>query len=151
MRLPHPAGWPLAGQHRVARAFDPPPQPWLPGHRGTDLVGSAGQPIRSAAAGTVSFVGTVGGRPLVSVEHPGGWRTTYEPVRGTVKAGQPVAVGTILGLLQDGHPRCPEPACLHWGLRTGDRYLDPLTLLGGGRVRLFPLTGADEQPVPHLG
>jgi hypothetical protein len=28
---------------------------------------------------------------------------------------------------------------LHWGLRQGNRYLDPLALLGLGRVRLWPL------------
>jgi murein DD-endopeptidase MepM/ murein hydrolase activator NlpD len=42
------------------------------------------------------------------------------------------------GRLVAGHPGCPAVACLHWGLRRGDAYLDPLTLLGLGRVRLLP-------------
>jgi hypothetical protein len=29
-------------------------------------------------------------------------------------------------------------ACLHWGLRSGALYLDPLILLGLGPVRLLP-------------
>src|SRR5215472_334561 len=29
--------WPLPGLPRVVRAFEPPPKPWLPGHRGVDL------------------------------------------------------------------------------------------------------------------
>jgi hypothetical protein len=36
-------------------------------------------------------------------------------------------------------------ACLHWGLRRGETYLDPMTLLSPPRVRLLPmgqLTGA---------
>jgi len=34
-------------------------------------------------------------------------------------------------------------ACLHWGLLQGDVYLDPLALLGLGRVRLLPLKAGE--------
>jgi len=96
-----------------------------------------------AAAGTVVFVGVVAGRGVVSVAHPGGLRTTYEPVNATVVVGAQVARGDPIGRLQPGHPGCPVAACLHWGLRRDDVYLDPLALLGLGRVRLLPL-GAGE-------
>ncbi|HEY0699839.1 MAG TPA: M23 family peptidase, partial [Micromonospora sp.] len=46
-----------------------------------------------------------------------------------------------LGDLLPGHAGCPEPACLHWGLRYEGRYLDPLALLGLGRLRLLPVSG----------
>ena len=54
--------------------------------------------------------------------------------------------GDPLGVLDPGHRGCPVAACLHWGLRrpstTGAagalEYLDPLLLLGLGRVRLLP-------------
>ncbi|GFJ89047.1 hypothetical protein Prum_026890 [Phytohabitans rumicis] len=123
-------------------ALRPAPAPWLPGHRGVDLAAPAGAPVRAAGTGVVHFAGTVAGRGVVSVAHPNGLRTTYEPVEPTVRTGDRVAVGDQIGLLTAGHPGCPEAACLHWGLRRGDAYLDPLALLGLGRVRLLPLSSA---------
>src|SRR5438105_10956856 len=43
--------WPLAGRPVVARAFAPPPQPWLAGHRGVDLAGAPGAPVLAAGSG----------------------------------------------------------------------------------------------------
>lgn len=136
-----PAGyaWPLPGSPEVARGFDPPPQPWLAGHRGVDLAATAGVPVRSVAAGTVHYAGELAGRGVVSVRHADGLRTTYEPVRPDVAAGDRVDAGQRLGTLLAGHRGCPAAACLHWGLRHGEVYLDPLTLLGQGRVRLLPV------------
>jgi murein DD-endopeptidase MepM/ murein hydrolase activator NlpD len=122
------------------RRFDTPPQPWLPGHRGADLPAVPGTVVRAAGAGTIVFAGQVAGRGVVSVAHPGGLRTTYEPVLvDDHRPGDPVAAGERIGTLAAGHPGCAAPACLHWGLRRGAEYLDPLTLLGFGRVRLLPL------------
>ncbi|WP_262281979.1 M23 family metallopeptidase [Micromonospora sp. MA102] len=137
-----PAGrfrWPLAGTPRVARRFDPPPEPWLPGHRGVDLAARPGVGVRSAGAGVVLFAGMVAGRPVVTVGHANGLRTTYEPVLPGPAAGARVAAGAAIGLLTAGHPGCVAAACLHWGLRRGEEYLDPLALLGLGPVRLLPL------------
>ena len=134
--------WPLPGPPRLARRFDPPPEPWLPGHRGVDLVAEPGAEVRAAGAGTVLFAGPVAGRPVVTIGHGDGLRTTYEPVRPRLAAGDRVDAGTPIGDLLTGHPGCPVVACLHWGLRRGDDYLDPLSLLGLGRVRLLPLDPA---------
>jgi murein DD-endopeptidase MepM/ murein hydrolase activator NlpD len=131
--------WPLAGSPTVTRAFAPPPQPWLPGHRGVDLAGVPAERVVAAGAGVVAFAGKVAGVGAVSVDHPGGLRTTYEPVVATVRLGQPVDRGAVLGALLPGHPGCPVAACLHWGLRSGTTYLDPLTLLRSATVRLLPL------------
>jgi murein DD-endopeptidase MepM/ murein hydrolase activator NlpD len=136
-RLPAPYGWPVTPPH-VVRRFDPPPQRWLAGHRGVDLSAPPAAAVRAAGAGTVVYVGVIAGRGVVSVAHPGGLRTTYEPVTSALHAGDAVAAGGVLGRLDPGHPGCPAAACLHWGLRQGDRYLDPLALLGLGRVRLLP-------------
>ncbi|MDO3682515.1 M23 family metallopeptidase [Micromonospora sp. C28ISP2-4] len=141
-----PAGrfrWPLPGAPRVVRRFDPPPQPWLSGHRGVDLAAPPGVPVLAAGGGTVLFAGTVAGRPVLTVGHSGGLRTTYEPVRSRLTAGTPVDAGTPVGDLLAGHPGCAEAACLHWGLRREAEYLDPLVLLGLGRVRLLPLHPVD--------
>ena len=137
---PRPAwGWPLAPRPAVAARFDAPAGPYAPGHRGVDLVAAAGASVLAPAAGTVAFVGRVAGRGVVSVDHPGGLRTTYEPVAARVSRGELVARGTVLGLLEPGPSHCPPATCLHWGLRRGTTYLDPLALLGPVRVRLLPV------------
>lgn len=138
-----PAGvWPLDPEPEVVRGFEPPPHPYAAGHRGADLAGAPGQAVRAALPGTVGFAGSIGGKPVVTVLH-GSRRTTYEPVVASVEPGQAVAAGEVLGrlVLTDSH--CFPAACLHWGLIAGrgadEVYLDPLTLVGGGPVRLLPL------------
>lgn len=135
--------WPIEGAPSVVRPFDPPLAPWAAGHRGVDLAAEPGAVVRSAGAGVVFFVGRIAGRGVVSVAHPGGLRTTYEPVEPTVSVGAAVVAGDQLGVLVAGHAGCPTAACLHWGLRRGEQYLDPLSLLGLGRLRLLPV-----QPTP---
>jgi murein DD-endopeptidase MepM/ murein hydrolase activator NlpD len=133
-RLPTPAGWPLGGRPVVHRGFDAPTAIWGSGHRGVDLVARPGEAVLAAAEGTVAFVGSIGGKPVISLDH-GGVRTTYEPVVSTVHTGERVAFGQVIGRLSTGgHCR----GCLHWGLREGKTYLDPLLLVGGpgGRLRL---------------
>ena len=127
----------------VTRPFEAPPHPYGQGHRGVDLAGTPGSPVLAAGEGVVAFAGMVAGRPVVSIDHPDGLRTTYEPVDASVGAGQTVARGSTIGTLADGHPGCAAGACLHWGLRRGDAYLDPLVLLRSPRVRLLPLGRPD--------
>jgi murein DD-endopeptidase MepM/ murein hydrolase activator NlpD len=130
----------------VLTAFAPPPNKYGAGHRGVDLAVPQGAPIVAAGAGVVVFAGPLAGRGVVSIEHTGGLRTTYEPVTATdLQPGMPIARGQPLGTLDPGHPGCPTAACLHWGLRQGDRYLDPLLLIGRGQVRLLPLNRAPGQ------
>src|SRR4051812_17598316 len=117
-----PWSWPLAGRPPVTRPFDAPDSPYGAGHRGVDLAGAPGVPVLAAGAGVVAFAGMVAGRPVVSIDHPGGLRTTYEPVAPAVAAGQPVVRGSPLGTLQAGHAGCPVQACPHWGLRRGETY-----------------------------
>jgi len=132
-------GWPLPGVPNVVRPFDQPEHPYGPGHRGVDLGGGNGQQVLAAGAGIVAFAGLVAGTPVISVDHPNGLRTTYEPAVAVVVAGQPVARGQQIGVLLAGHhPDCQPAACLHWGVRRGQEYLDPLWLLAPGRVRLLP-------------
>lgn len=138
--------WPLRpGVPVLTRHFDAPSPNWQRGHRGVDLAGVPGQAVYAAGAGTVVFAGLLAGRPVVSVAHPGGLRTSYEPVIAVVRTGQPVAASGPLGRLAAGHPGCPAPACLHWGAMWGPAahaaYVDPLGLLAATPVRLKPLAG----------
>jgi murein DD-endopeptidase MepM/ murein hydrolase activator NlpD len=132
--------WPLAGSPTVVRGFEPPSQPWLAGHRGVDLLASPGEPVLAAGAGRVTFAGWVGGLPAVTVTHPDGRRTTYQPVLAAVVRGSDVARGAIVGRVSAGGSHCLPRACLHWGLRLASSYLDPLSLVSAGlEVRLLPL------------
>ncbi len=133
--------WPLDGSPPVLRRFAAPATPWGAGHRGVDLGGVAGTVVRAAGPGVVHFAGLVAGTGVVSIAHADGLLTTYEPVRPLVRAGQRVAAGDPIGVLVAGHLGCPSAACLHWGLRRGRAYLDPLALLGLAPVRLLPLDG----------
>lgn len=132
--------WPVApGPPVVVRGFDPPAQPWEPGHRGVDLLGTEGAPIRAAGVGVVTYAGPVAGVGVVTVTH-GRLRTTYQPVAATVAAGDRVEVGDPIGTLTGAGSHCPPSACLHWGLLRGNTYLDPLDLVERtGRPRLLPL------------
>ncbi len=124
----------------VVTRFQPPAGPFAPGHRGVDLASQVGFLVLAAGPGVVTFAGVVAGRGVVSVEHPGGLRTTYEPVLTIVRRGDRVVAGHALGTLEAVASHCAPAACLHWGLRRGETYLDPLTLVGGRvHVRLLPV------------
>ncbi|WP_239071342.1 M23 family metallopeptidase [Amycolatopsis sp. SID8362] len=129
--------WPLSPVPVVAKYFDAPETPYSAGHRGVDLAAAPGQEVLAADAGVVVFVGPVAGRTVMSVDHDGGLRTTYEPIEPKVAVGEQVYRGQVLGTVLAGHPGCPVAACLHWGVRRGDEYVDPLALTGEvGEYRL---------------
>jgi len=137
--------WPLQPRPEVVRRFEAPGSAWGAGHRGVDLRGSVGQTVHAAEAGRVAFAGRVAGVGVVAVAHLDGTRTSYQPVARSVAVGDEVAAGDVLGTLALAGSHCFPAACLHWGLLDGvaadGRYLDPLRLVGGGPVRLLPLTG----------
>jgi len=130
--------WPIKPA-RLSLGFDRPPQNWLPGHRGVDLVGRSGDQVLAAGNGVVSFAGSVAGKGVVVIRH-GALRTTYEPVTATVAIGSRVRVGEVIGRLAIGDSHCSTQtsvSCLHWGLIRGEKYLNPLSLVQK-RVRLLP-------------
>ena len=135
--------WPLRPAPGVTRGFDAPSPDWQRGHRGVDLAGVPGQPVYAAGPATVVFAGKLAGRPVVSLAHPGGLRTSYEPVEAVVQVGQRVDATSVVGRLATGHPGCPAAACLHWGAMWGPAahadYVDPIGLLAATPVRLKPL------------
>ncbi|KUN96161.1 peptidase M23 [Streptomyces caeruleatus] len=145
--------WPVGTHPPILRGWDPPTGPYGPGHRGVDLSAPAGTPVRAVAAGRVSFAGHVAGKGVVSVDLTDTGdpplRVTYEPVRATVKEGDEVEAGEPVGTVQPTGSHCTT-TCVHWGLRKGDTYLDPLSLLPPwllrrGPSRLLPVLGV---PLP---
>lgn len=145
---------PLNGVVSVVTPFDPPAERWLTGHRGVDLAVDPLETILAPADGAVLFAGAVGGRPVLSIEHAGGVRTTFEPVRAIVRPGDRVVAGEPVGHVVAGHPGCPVVACLHWGARVtsgkpsgdDDDYVDPLSLVAvhDSPIRLKPTQPGDE-------
>jgi len=130
--------WPLRPRPEVVRDFAPPSDPFGPGHRGVDMVGSVGQPVHTALAGTITYSGRLAGRGVVVVDH-GETRTTYEPVAAARHVGDVVTAGDVIGRLELPGSHCFPAACLHWGWLRGEVYLDPLDLVGQRSVRLLPL------------
>lgn len=123
---------------RVLRLFDPPPQPWNAGHRGIDLATQVDAPVHAPADGLVTFAGWVVDRSVITITHSNGLRSSMEPVVASVEVGQWVSQGQVIGAVESGD-HCVE-ACVHWGIRHDDRYLNPLDwLIGFGPVRLLPL------------
>jgi murein DD-endopeptidase MepM/ murein hydrolase activator NlpD len=144
--------WPLRPPPQILRVFAPPAHPWEAGHRGVDLAATPGQAVYATGPGRVGFARDLAGRGVVTVIH-GLLRTTYLPVRPSVRPGQVVRAGARIGVIENVLGHCGQTPCLHWGLRQGVTYLDPLTLLGHGPVRLLPWWDEDpmistEPPVP---
>jgi len=117
--------WPLSPEPAVLRTFDPPDKPWLSGHRGVD-VGPAldGATVTAPSDGVVTFAGVVVDRPVLTIDHGDGLRSSFEPVTSDLKPGDTVRKGQAIGSLDAGH--CSATACLHWGVRRGEDYVNPL-------------------------
>lgn len=123
-----PLGRPLL----VSEPFRAPPHRYGAGHRGIDLPAASGQPVLAPADGTVSFVGRVADRDVVTIRVDERTAVSFEPVeppaRGGLSKGDAVARGQTIGMIGlGGH--C-DGACLHLGVRVdgeeGEEYVDPM-------------------------
>ncbi len=122
-----PGAWIHPVEGAVARPFVAPRSRYGPGHRGVDFAAAAGTPVRAANAGTVTFAGAVAGSLHVVVTHTGGLRTSSSFLASiAVRRGQHVARGDVLGLVGGGGE--DHTGVLHFGLRVGQRYVDPMLL-----------------------
>ena len=72
-------------------------------------------------------MGVVVDRPVITIDHGGGLRSSFEPVRSSLRRGDPVTKGQQLGVLEPGH--CGQLPCVHWGVRRGEEYVDPLAFV----------------------
>lgn len=131
--------WP-GGIADVVRAYERPPHEYGPGHRGID-VGVAGSEIVAPDDGIVAFRGVVVDRPLITIDHGGGFVSTLEPVESELSPGDVVARGESVGTLAEGGHA--PPATVHLGARVDGEYINPLTLLGAAeRPVLLPCCAA---------
>lgn len=119
--------------------FEAPPERWDRGHRGVDLAASPGDPVHAPADGVVVFAGTVVDRGVLTILHPDGLRSSLEPLEAEAEAGAVVAAGAMVGRVS-GPSHCAPGSCLHWGVRQGETYRDPLDLLEStGPTVLLPI------------
>jgi murein DD-endopeptidase MepM/ murein hydrolase activator NlpD len=120
---------PVSGD--VVDGWRPGDGPYGAGNRGLEFKTKPGESVRSPAAGVVSFAGQVAGKTWVVIRHPDGLRSSIGPVADIqVGVGASVGGGAVVAKT--------AAATLHWGVRRGNDYIDPGSLLPGpaGRVRL---------------
>ncbi|WP_235026496.1 M23 family metallopeptidase [Glutamicibacter sp. JC586] len=130
--------WPLNGEPKILEPFDKPAQNWLPGHRGVDLAASEGAKVLAPQRGKVTFTSKVVDRPVVVIDHGGGFKTSIEPVTATVMVGDIVDAGDQVGTVATG-AHC-SGRCIHWGVRLNGEYVDPVLLIRDMRPSiLLPL------------
>ncbi|WP_378145627.1 murein hydrolase activator EnvC family protein [Cnuibacter sp. UC19_7] len=133
----HPRwAWPVEGAPVVARGYEAPATRYGAGHRGLDLAVGVGGVVLAPADGTVAFAGQVAGRPVLALEHGGGYRSSLEPVSSTLAVGDTVTRGQPVGAVAEGG-HCT--GCVHFGVRLRGEYLDPRALIVGiPRAVLLP-------------
>lgn len=115
------------GEQRTLNAVKPSQ------HYGMDLAGKIGAPVAASNAGEVVLVRDcwASGRTVILSHGAGVYTTYFHLSRILVEPGQRVARGQRIGLV-GGTGRVSGPH-LHWGVRVGDLYVDPASVL---RLRL---------------
>ncbi|MDR2799052.1 MAG: M23 family metallopeptidase [Bifidobacteriaceae bacterium] len=119
--------WPVQPK-MIIRDFDPPIIKYLAGHRGVDLLTTAGAPILAPEDGVISFSGEVALKPVVTVRI-NGLKSTFEPAVTLFPVGTPVKKGMPIGTVVSPDTyinHCEPQTCVHWGIKNdaGD-YFDP--------------------------
>lgn len=121
-------------------------------HRGVDLAASAGAHVMTPCAGAVVFAGQVpadggGTCGAVTIQTDEGLRVSMLPLAELwVSQGCEVGAGDQLGTLAaTGDDSSPSPH-LHIGLRRGEVYLDPTSLLPP--VAAAPIAVSSPPPPP---
>ncbi|MCC9178895.1 M23 family metallopeptidase [Arthrobacter sp. zg-Y750] len=145
-----PWSWPLdpVPAPEQIRGFDPPSRRWQAGHRGVDLPAVPGVLVLAPADGRVAFAGVVVNRPLITIDHGGGLKSSFESVEPLVPAGSAVSRGSPVGMVASasggaGGVHC-SGQCLHWGVRLHGAYVNPLNYVGDRRPSVL-------LPVPDSG
>jgi murein DD-endopeptidase MepM/ murein hydrolase activator NlpD len=98
-------------------------------HYGLDIGGDLGAPVAAANGGRVVLVRDCwASGQSVMIWHGGGLFSTYFHLSGfAVKEGDEVARGQLIGKVgKSGRVTGPH---LHWGVKVGERYVDPESIL----------------------
>ncbi len=127
---------------RISSQFDPrrlhPVLRRIQPHNGTDFAAPTGTPVWAAAAGTITWAGPKGPNGnLVSIEHAGGYTTHYAHLhviaRGIARGVHVTQRQNIGQVGTTGRSTGPH---LHFGLKRGTNFLDPMSVLNGPGAQL---------------
>jgi murein DD-endopeptidase MepM/ murein hydrolase activator NlpD len=126
----------------IVDPFRAPACVFCPGNRGLEYAPPAGSQVRAAAGGIVTFSGAVAGVRYLVIGQTDGRTATYGRLATTrVAVGGSVRAGDIVG---------QTTGRFYFGLRQGDRYIDPVPFLGTPRYRprLVPIDGSAPRRAP---
>lgn len=117
--------WPTQG--RVVHTYEPD----VPGHKGIQISGQLGQPVRAASSGQVVYSGS--GLPgygrLIIVKHSDNLLSAYGYLgKILVKEGDSVQMGQSIAELGTSNENRP---ILHFEIRQNGKPVDPLRFLPG--------------------
>ncbi len=126
----------------IVDRFRAPACSYCPGNRGLEYEPPAGSRVAAVAAGIVKFSGVVALVRYLVIEQADGRSATYGRLAAArVVVGTRVRQGDVIGSTTDR---------FYFGLRVGDRYVDPAPFLGAPRhrPRLVPIDGSAARPAP---
>ncbi|PXA98898.1 hypothetical protein DMC47_05975 [Nostoc sp. 3335mG] len=138
-----PVHMPIGGNFRQSSNFGNRKDPFTGArafHSGMDFAAPSGTTVLSAAAGKVTFVGTISGYgKVVEVTHASGLVTRYAHLSGYLaEEGQVVATGTPIAKVgSTGRSTGPH---LHFEIRKDDAAINPKAFLDAGK-RLQTVVG----------
>lgn len=121
---------PVGTPYTVERQFHKPPKKWSAGHRGVDFTATPTTQIVAPEGGRISFSGKVVDRTVITVTHPDGKKSSFEPVSEALPAGTNVSKGERIATVDPSIHHCPGVThCVHWGVREAEEYINPLLLI----------------------
>jgi hypothetical protein len=124
---------PVVGSELI-NSYLAPESTYGPGHRGVDYQVTLGQGVFAPADATVSFVGKVVDRQVLSLSHEESVVSSFEPVCSSLVVGQEVLAGELVAEVCEAEmeyiEHCQEVTCLHFSTRKDDEYLSPLWFTG---------------------
>ncbi len=150
--------WPADGE--VLRAFELGSDTYAAGqHRGIDVAGAFGSPVRAPAAGTITFAGSVPthGRGVTILTADGYSVTLFHLESVGVVKGETVDEGATVGTMGSSGDAEHSVSAVHLGIRVADRsdgYVDPVGLLPARAVQqpvsppAAPVVAPVATPVP---
>ena len=151
------SGWnpPLDAPIRLVNQYRQPNSDYSAGHRGVDYLVRPGQAVLAPAAGEIWFAGKVAQRPVISLLHPNGYLTEFEPACTDLAKGETVFAGQQIGSICSADssysPHCANATCLHFSLRIAGAYLSPLTQIGGlNPSRLLAMPAGVHSDIPPV-
>jgi murein DD-endopeptidase MepM/ murein hydrolase activator NlpD len=126
----------------IVDPFRAPACAYCPGNRGLEYQTPVGTRVIAAAGGVVTFAGVVAGVRYLVVEQTDRRSATY----GRLAAAR-VAVGETVS---PGDTVATTTERFYFGLREGDRYVDPAPFFGTPRYRprLVPVDGSRPRRAP---